>query len=117
MSGVTVGPHREIKTGNLVSDGISAANKPSSISHPNVQQVLADKESIQDFVAELFTGTQHENATFSYNDETNELTLTVQLDGVNLNTLVSRVSNLEENTDGLVSGADPLSYYILAKGT
>lgn len=31
--------------------------------------------------------------------------------------LTSRVEALEDNTDGLVAGADPLSYYILAKGT
>ena len=28
----------------------------------------------------------------------------------------SRIEDLEQNTDGLVNGADPLSYYILAKG-
>lgn len=30
--------------------------------------------------------------------------------------LATRVAALEEETDGLVSGADPLSYYLLARG-
>lgn len=30
--------------------------------------------------------------------------------------LESRIEDLEESTDGLINGADPLSYYILAKG-
>lgn len=37
--------------------------------------------------------------------------------GESVASLEPRITALEENTDGLVGGADPLSYYILARGT
>lgn len=37
--------------------------------------------------------------------------------GDSVDSLEPRIAALEENTDGLVGGASPLSYYILARGT
>ena len=36
--------------------------------------------------------------------------------GTGADDLIPRIEALEDSTDGLVLGADPLSYYILAKG-
>ena len=38
-------------------------------------------------------------------------------EGASVAALEPRIEALEEETDGLVSGASPLDYYILAKGT
>ena len=87
MSGVTVGPHVDIDTGELVSDGTPSSASTCAQEIPDVEHVLANPAQIEAAVNGVF------------------------------NDLVPRVEALEEETDGLVSNADPLSYYILAKGT
>ena len=77
---VTVGPHRNIKTGNLVSDGCPTSTKPiNGLSHPNVVVVQADKESIQDYVAQLFVDAPHTNLTVNYDDENNQLSFSAYI--------------------------------------
>ena len=87
MAGVTVGPHRDIESGDLVSDGVPSSAGICDQELPDVEHVLASPAQVEAAVNGVF-----EN-------------------------LVPRVESLEEETDGLVNGADPLSYYILAKGT
>lgn len=50
-----------------------------------------------------------------FEEATSVLTGTYPVVNISDPTLVQRVIDLEESTDGLVSGVEPLQYYILAR--
>lgn len=74
----SVSPFAEIGTGEIVND--SEAPETCALNQPQVIQRSATQEEIQDYVAALFTGAQHQNASFTYDDESNTLTITVDSD-------------------------------------
>lgn len=94
MSGVGVLPHRDLSSGELVDDDVPLAVGPlGELGSQDPTQVLATDEQIKAQMKYLLS-----------NDP-------------DLSNILPRIETLEDETDGLVNNADPLSYYILAKGT
>jgi len=77
MNGIVVGPHYDIKSGDLISDATPASSGPGGVEKPAVQHILADKETLQDTIAEFFNHDQHVNVTVVYDDAGNLLVLNV----------------------------------------
>lgn len=91
---VVVGPPLDLATGVTVGAGTAAATNPGQgVVIPPIQKIEATTENIQAVVVDTFE------------------------EGAPLGDLIPRIEALESETDGLVAGADALTYYILAKGT
>ena len=83
------------------SSQVSSDYKPpkhGELNDAEIIQLVASKENVQDYVAALFTGTQHQNATFTYDDANNTLTLSVVVDGIDLTELETTLNSLDNNS-------------------
>jgi len=68
------------KPGQDLPEPNTEPTKFCELQGPTVKQMVADKESIQDYVAALFIHTTHVNMTVEYDDNNNLITFSVDSD-------------------------------------